>query len=352
MIPLTIREVDSRQDWRDFAQVKEKIYSRPICPEEDIWEETRNLRVLSQGDPYRQIAAFIALHGDEVIGRIAAITDSRHQSVQEGFFGFFECIEDQQAARQLLMAAAEKLKSWGKSVMLGPISPSTNDKVGIMVEGFDTLPHQNLTYNPPYYQELLEQCGLTKAMGLLSYLWRHDMPIPSHFFTLEARAMERYDAAIVFQAKGDLRQETEILTEVYNESLKNNWGFVPLTTEEARGILRQYRFSPHPELLFRLDVAGEPAGICLLQPNTRPGLKPTDPQIRAAVLGLKPRYRNKGLSTLLIIKAIQIVKEQGCPTAEISLIMENNRTVRGLIEKTLQCPVLHRYQVYRTELST
>lgn len=352
MTPLTVCEVESRQDWRDFSLVKEKIYKGPVYPEEDTWEETRSLRLLSQGDSYRQATAFLAFKGNEVVGRIAAITDSRHQDSREGFFGFFECIEDQQVARQLLMAAAEQLKAWGKSVMVGPISPSTNDKVGIMIEGFDVLPHQNLTYNPPYYRKLLEDSGLTKAMGLLSYLWRHDMPIPKHFFRLEERALNKYEATIVFPAKGNLTEEAAILEEVYNNSLQNNWGFVPLTLEEAKSVLLQYRFSPHPELLFRLDVGGEPAGICLLQPNTRPGLRPTDPQIRAAVLGLKPQFRKKGLSTLLIFKAIQIVKEQGCPTAEISLIMENNHTVRGLIEKTLQCPVLHRYQVYRTELST
>ncbi|NLC76230.1 MAG: GNAT family N-acetyltransferase, partial [Clostridia bacterium] len=90
--------------------------------------------------------------------------------------------------------------------------------------------------------------------------------------------------------------------------------------------------------------------ICLLQPTSRPGLKHADPQIRAAVLGLKPQYRRKGLSTLLILKAMEIVKELGYTRAELSLIMENNHTVRGLIEKTLQCPVLHRYQVYKTQL--
>lgn len=348
---LTVREVISRQDWWEFSRLKEKIYGELIYSEEEAWEETRRLKLLMQGDPYRQATAFLAVRGEETVGRIAAITDPRHQVAREGFFGFFECIEEQDVARQLLTAAAKQLKAWHKSVLLGPISPSTNEKVGIMIEGFDTLPHQNLTYNPPYYQRLLEDSGLTKAMGLLSYLWREEMPVPQKFFPLKARALDRYEGSIVFPAKGNLKEEAAILKEVYNESLSNNWGFVPLTIREAQEVLLQYCFSPYPELLFRLDVAGEPAGICLLQPNTRQGLKPTDPQIRVAVMGLKPRYRKKGLSVLLSLKAMEIIKEQGYPTAEISLIMENNHTVRGLIENTLRCPVLHRYQVYKAELN-
>lgn len=349
MTALQIRELENRQDWREFSKIKEQIYGS-LNLQEEPWEESRKLRLLSQQDSHRQIKSFLAYRHGQVVGRIAAIVDNRHQPRNEGFFGFFECNEDPEAARALLATAAQTLKSWGKNTMIGPISASTNEKVGIMVEGFGTLPHPNLTYNPPYYQELLEASGLVKAMGLLSYLWTKDLTIPARLDTVHARALEKYDLTIHYPARGNINEEAAILKAVYNESLKNNWGFVPLTFEEARGVILEYRFSPHPDLLFRLDVEGEPAGICLLQLNPRPELKESDPRIRAAVLGLTPKFRKKGLSTVLILKAIDLALDHGYEQAEVSLIMENNLTVRSLIENTLGCPVLHRYQVYRTNL--
>lgn len=349
MTALKVCELENRQDWREFSKLKEQIYSS-LNVQEEPWEESRKLRFLSQHDPHRQIKAFLAYRHEQAVGRIAAIVDQRHRPQNEGFFGFFECIEDLEAAQALLSTAAQTLKSWGKHAMIGPISASTNEKVGIMIEGFGTLPHPNLTYNPPYYQNLLEASGLVKAMGLLSYLWTKDLPLPGRLSTIQARALERYSVTVHFPAKGNINEEATILQEVYNESLNNNWGFVPLTFEEARGVILEYRFSPHPDLLFRLDVEGEPAGICLLQLNPRPELKKSDPRIRAAVMGLRPKFRKKGLSTVLILKAIELALEQGYEQAEVSLIMENNLTVRSLIENTLGCPVLHRYQVYRTNL--
>lgn len=350
MTALTVRKLEHRHNWRAFAKLKERIYPSLPGIEEEAWEESRSLRWLSQQDPHRELQAFLAFRRDRVVGRIAAIVDERHLPQEEGFFGFFECLEDPEAARALLNAAAETLKARGKQVMLGPISASTNEKVGIMIEGFATLPHPNVAYNPPYYRDLLTGCGLEKAMGLLSYLWTRDLPVSERLATLRERVFRRHRVELLFPALGNLHEEALILRDVYNESLQNNWGFVPLTLAEAKRIILSYQLSRQQELLLRLDVDDEPAGACLLQPNPRALLHPSTPPLRAAVLGLRPKFRNKGLSTVLILKAMELALAQGYEQAEISLIMENNLTVRSLIENTLGCPVLHRYQVYRASI--
>lgn len=351
MTALTVRTPQDRRDWQACAGIKERLYPDLPGIQEEAREESRRLQRLSRRDPFRRLRVFLAWRGEEPVGRIAAIADARHRPGDEGFFGFFECENDPEAAGALLAAAARQLKAWGKKSMLGPISASTNEKVGILMEGFDTWPHPNLAYNPPYYRDLLTGCGLEKAMGLLSYLWTRDLPVPERMALLKERALRRRRVELHFPALDPRPEEAVILRDVYNESLQNNWGFVPLSFAEAKDILRWYRHSGQPELLLRLDVEGEPAGTCFLQPNPRAGFNPSVPPLRAAVLGLRPKFRNQGLSAVLIDRAMELAQAKGYHRAEVSLIMENNVTVRRLVEHTLGCPVLHRYEVYRTEVT-
>lgn len=353
MESLIIKRVIEPHDWREFSQFKEQIELPLARSQKDPWNEVNNLRLLAERDALRKCAGFLALRGEKIVGRIMAIHDDRHASQQEGFFGFFECLRDLEGAQGLIQAAGQELRSWGKTLMLGPISPSTNEKVGIMVDGFATAPHPFVAYNPPYYQELLENSGLRKVMGLLSYLWRNDLPIPNRFRLIAARGAEKYQIAIHYPARGRIHREAPILREVYNESLGGNWGFVPLTLEEARNVISEYRGSPNPEFLFRLDINDQPAGICFLQSNPLPQLSEGNGSlpVRVAVLGLRPEFRKKGLSTQLIFQAIELLERNGYLQAEVSLIMENNHTVRSLIERNLQCPVLYRHQVYGLKLA-
>ena len=53
---------------------------------------------------------FLALRGNEVCGRIAAILNQGHNEryrERRGFFGFFECVDDQQVANGLFDAVRD-----------------------------------------------------------------------------------------------------------------------------------------------------------------------------------------------------------------------------------------------------
>lgn len=342
--------VESSKDWRSFARFKDQLYLSLLNINEQSWEDVNRLFSFEKKNPNNKMAAFLAEKNGEILGRIVALADEKHAFQEEGFFGFFESIDDPDVTKALLQAAGEKLYQWGKKTMLGPISPSTNDKVGIITQGFDALPHPNLNYNPPYYQQLLEEAGLTKSMGLLSYLWTDDTLLPKHFTDLATLVMGSGESSLYYPARYSPRKEAPNLQEVYNESLCQNWGFVPLTRQEAENILHGFKISPEPDFLFYLTIDGEIAGLAIIQTNDRRILKKEDPQVRIAVLGLKPRFRKKGLSTILIFKIVEFLESRGYPSAELSLIMENNLTVRGMLEKTFGFPILHRYQVYQCQL--
>jgi hypothetical protein len=113
---------------------------------------------------------FVAKKDGQIAGRVAAIVDKAHNRFHRenaGFFGFFECIDDQAVADALLQRAKRWVFDRGAKFLRGPVNPSTNYECGILVEGFDSDPMVMMPYNPEYYPVLLERAGLRKVQGPL-----------------------------------------------------------------------------------------------------------------------------------------------------------------------------------------
>ena len=117
---------------------------------------------------------FLALRDGKPVGRIAAIENRAHNEFHKdrvGFFGFFECMNDQEAANALFAAAETWLTSRGLDTMRGPMNPSTNHECGMLVGGFGRHPMIMTTWNPRYYPTLVEAAGFAKAKDLLAYFF-------------------------------------------------------------------------------------------------------------------------------------------------------------------------------------
>jgi hypothetical protein len=113
---------------------------------------------------------FLAERGGSAVGRIAAITNRLHNEIhgdRVGFFGFFECIDDQEVADALFEAAAAWCRGQGHDVLRGPTSFSVNDECGLLVDGFEFPPTLMMPHNPRYYMDLVGRAGFAKARDLL-----------------------------------------------------------------------------------------------------------------------------------------------------------------------------------------
>ena len=105
-----------------------------------------------------QVKLFLAYKDNQIVGRIAAIVNGNHiefTGKQDGFFGFFDCINDQEVAQALIDTAVNHLKEKGLTRLVGPVNFSTNDPSGVLVEGFERPPIVMMTYNAPYYLSLI-----------------------------------------------------------------------------------------------------------------------------------------------------------------------------------------------------
>jgi len=285
----------------------------------------------------------------EVVGRIAAIHNRAHNEFHDdkiGFFGFFECANDQAVANALFDAAAAWLKARGLSTVRGPASFSTNDECGLLVSGFDTPPTLLNPHNPAYYVDLVERAGFVKAIDMFQYQIRNP-EIPERLvrgarllaerkkITLHRLDMRRWDEAI------------ETIKAIYNSAWDKNWGFVPMTDAEVDYLAAQLKPVVVPDLVVFCKQEGKTVGFAAALPDLNVALK-TNPsgrlfpgvlkilwaarkvrRIRIWALGLLPEYRMSGADALMYHWIWEKGYALGHRWAEAGWILEDNTAMNN-----------------------
>ncbi|MFM8437353.1 MAG: hypothetical protein ACKOAX_02665, partial [Candidatus Kapaibacterium sp.] len=171
----TIRPVKSASDKLTFIKSQWNFYKGDPNFVPPIIADRKKLLDTEKNPFYKHstIQLFLAESDNRIVGRIAAIINDNHNIEHDdkvGFFGFFECVNDQAVANALLDAAGAWLKERGMQQIRGPVNPSMNDEAALLIEGHDSPPQVLMTYNPPYYKSLLENYGMHKVMDLFAYI--------------------------------------------------------------------------------------------------------------------------------------------------------------------------------------
>lgn len=297
---------------------------------------------------------FAAFRAGRMVGRIAAIVDARHNEYHgesTGFFGFFECADDPEAAAGLLETAADWLRGRGMTAMRGPFNPSTSDSLGILVDGFDRPPAILMAYNPPYYPRLLERAGLVKAMDLYAYyLHSSEAAIPPKIARVAAAVRKRHGVTVRSGNPRRIRQDLDLIKLIHNEASGRNWGFVPKTDAELDRIARDLRRLIDPELALFAFVNGEPAGFSLALPDWNQVLRDLDGRLfpfgflrllrgrrridllRVYTTGVRPRFRNLGLDAIFYYETWVRGVGRGLLGGEFSWVLEDNVNMRNTLE--------------------
>jgi hypothetical protein len=172
---IKIRQIQSKKEKQAFVRLLWDIYASDPNWVPPLMMDRMKL-IDEQKNPFyahSETAWFLAEENGKIVGRIAAIVNRNHNELyndKTGFFGFFESVNDQNVANSLFGAAEGFLRSKGMTQSWGPMNPSINDEVGLLVEGFDRPPVMLMTYNPPYYTKLIEQAGYGKVKDMYAWL--------------------------------------------------------------------------------------------------------------------------------------------------------------------------------------
>lgn len=316
---------------------------------------------------YAEIQPFLARRGGRVVGTITALRNPRfgqfHPAQRHvGFFGLYECEGDPEASHALLAAAAEWLRTRGLSVMRGPTNFTTNDVLGLLVEGFDDDPAILMPYNPPYYAEQLAQFGCSKVKDVFAFEVRAE-DYKGQLDALARKVVKSGRIAIRPVNLGRWHEELEFVRRCYNEAWADNWGFVPWTDRELAAIAKELKPLIDPRLAFVGEVDGQPAAISIAVPDANEALKLARGHLfpfglfkilwhvkvtgcrrmRVLALGVLPQHRRLGLDGVLIQRTIQNGIPLGYRSAEVGWILEDNEAML----RPLQHIDARRTKVYR-----
>jgi GNAT superfamily N-acetyltransferase len=314
-----------------------------------------------------QAEYFIAERGKDIVGRIAAISNRLHNEThgdRVGFFGFFECIDEQDVANALFEAAAAWCQALGHDVLRGPASFSVNDECGLLVQGFETPPALMMPHNPPYYVGLLERAGFVKAKDLWVYQGGTEeryIPVPDRLARATELIRQRQGITLRSLNMRDFQGEVERIKELYNAAWEKNWGFVPMTEHEIDHLAEQFKPVVIPELVPMAEKDGKLIGFGIALPDlnvifrtNRSGrLFPVvlrllwalkTKRIRRArilLLGVIPAFQGKGVDAMLYHWIWTKSGERGIYWGEAGWILEDNPAMNAGLEKMT-------FRVYKT----
>ncbi len=381
MADLEIQSVKDRSDLKTFVTFPWKVYREdpywvpPLISERLEFLDTEESPFFEHG----RATYFMAKRRGEVVGTIGAFTNDRYNEFHEenkGWFGFFEVLEDAEAAALLLSTAEDWAREAGHESVVGPAQFSTNDELGLLIDGFEDPPRILMTYNPPRYSAYLQDAGYEKAMDLWAYSVRVDgylERIPPKLVRVVDKIRKRRNWVVRTIDMRNFDQEVEFVKYIYNRSWERNWGFVPFTDSEVNALAANLKQIIDPDLVVMVEAEGEPIGFGLSLPDLNEPLlraypRPGKPEtltmmkllwnwkvrrkltwLRVFALGVLPEYRGQGVDALMYMETARNAVRKGYKWAEMSWILENNLMMNRSIE-LLGGEVYKTYRMYEKRL--
>ncbi len=361
-----VKEVGSRGDMRQFIGLPLSLYTDDPRYVPPLLAERKEF--LSDRNPAFDFThvRYLLARDDAglVLGRTTAHVNSRHNEFageQTGFFGFFECVDDFDVARLLMVEVERWLAEQGMDTVRGPFNFSTNHECGFLTSGFDTPPAVMMPHTKPYYPGLFDRLGYRAAKELVAYDYTYTGKIPEHLVRFGNRVQERSPARIRTIDMSRFEQDVTEVFSVYNRAWSENWGFVPMTAEQFAFSARSLKRIVDPEMALIAEIDGEPVGFFLALPDINVLLKHMNGRlfpfgflrfllgrrriksVRVITLGVVKEHRNKGIDSLLACRAFQNGARRGYKRAEFSWILEDNVLLRRGLDRMGAVP----YKTYR-----
>lgn len=376
---LEIRSIDSRRGWKDFYRVKCDIYRddpAAVIPlrsmEYALLDDKKHPFYL-----HAQRQAFVAYQSGKPVGRIVAVKDdmhNEHYNDQVGFFGFFECPDDQSIANALI----EKAKSWllerRLTSMRGPVNPSMKSEFGVLVDGNEHPPSIMMAHTKKYYATLLEDAGFEVARRFVAYLFMNDAndgPIAKKNLVrlnqFADKVFKRFpNVRLEYGNKENIESCLRQVNVLGNEVRSEGWGFVPLTAEELDFMVSQVKRIINPKTVILAYVDDKLAGYHISVPDINWAVKKTKgpdwlrfiqlpfwlkriPRTRCIALGAAKEHRRTGIGMLVVrdMTALMDLYDEW----EFSWIDEENVLSMGTITRSVPANRYKTYHLYEKPIS-
>jgi ribosomal protein S18 acetylase RimI-like enzyme len=335
-------------------------------------------KVFTDENPLFEHAAmelWIATKEGRDVGRIAGIIENqadKGDTAREASFGFYECVNEPAVSEALFKELFAWAKKQNATRMIGPVNPTTNDECGLLINGFDSAPVFMMTYNPEYYVGLIETQGFSKAKDLLAFIIDLSK-IPMDRLTRIAGKVRKRNPDLSFRPilRKTLQHDLGKVKEIYNAAWQDNWGFIPMTDAEVDFLAARLKPMLMEGLVWIAETKDEPVAFLLATPDFNVALQPLKgrlltprllgfipylmgwklpPRTRVLTLGVKDKYRGRGLESALLIEGLKVGFDAGFKESEASWILEDNVMMCRVLE-SIGGRVYKTYRIYERQLS-
>jgi len=356
---VAVYPVTNRHELRKFIDVPWLVYANdpmwvPPLRLERRWHFSKSNPFFKHGE----WQAWIAYRNNQPVGRISAQIDQLHRQIygaDTGHFGLLESVDDKEVFAALMQTAEKWLAERGTKHVSGPYNFSINQECGVLVSGFDTPPMVMMPHSPKWYGKLLEEQGYYPLKDLLAYLMKLDMEVPKIMRILVDKFSKRVHTRVL--RRNQLKVEMEILRDIFNDAWSDNWGFVPFTEEEFSELGSTFRFLLKDEYIQIVEVDGIPAAFMVALPNLNEIFAKLNGSLfpfgwyqlvkqlkfggirtgRIPLMGVRKKFQNTPLGATLAFMMIDAPRKiglsRGFREIEVSWILEDNKPMRGMIEK-------------------
>jgi hypothetical protein len=334
---MNILSVNDRKTKRAFLNCPKKLYRN-----DPTWVCSLDNEISAIFDPKKNVyfkhgeaARWILKNNDgELIGRIAAFIDNNTTGLHDqptGGIGFFECIDNQEAANCLFDTAKKWLKNKGMEAMDGPINFGEPDSYwGLLIDGF-THPSYEVAYNPPYYQQLFEKYGFKTFYKQEGFHLDITKEFPERFMKIAEWVSKKPGYHFEHFKWAEMDKFTADFAEVFNEawaSFKEN--FEPLEKDYILKTLKKAKAIIEEEFIWIAYWNDKPIAIYLMYPDVNQILKhlggrlhlvnkirflymkkkKTITRARGVLMGVIPKYQGLGIESAFIYNLTKVFKQK------------------------------------------
>lgn len=373
---MQIKEVITEYDKKEFLYLPVRLYRnspmwiRPLDADvEGVFDSEKN-KTYHHGECIRWI---LLNDAGETIGRVAAFinqkTVSKGNDQPTGGMGFFECIDDKQAAFLLFDQCKNWLMQRGMEAMDGPINFGNRDRWwGLLLEGFDREPNYQCNYNFPYYQRFFEAYGFQVYFYQLTFGRPIQGPLDARLYEKAALVEKDSNYRFGYVKKSEWDTLPGKIREVYNRAWAKRGEIPELTELQAKHLVKQMRPIMDEKLLWFGYYKDEPIAFFLSLPEVNQIFKyvngkmdwlgkikfvwhtfrKTNKKAFGILFGLVPEHQGKGVDGA-IIENFRIFAQNGGVSYtdyEMNWIGDFNPKMIRVVEQ-INAPVVKRHATYR-----
>jgi hypothetical protein len=351
-----IKKVRRKKDMKSFVQLPMKLFGESDCYVPPIWLDERTAYYGKTNPILKNSDYELFLAIDEngcAVGRVLAYIDFIHNKFYDsdiGFFGAFECIDNDAAACLLISTAERWLKAKGMHTIRGPINPVA-ENWGFLLDSYDTPPVYLSPWNPEYYHRFFLSTGYYKSKDLLAYEadTKKGYKIPKRFSGFMERYIKRNPGISIRPINmHKIKEDVVEILHITNTALIDNWGFVPLEQAVMYDMMQKLKLIIDTDAVLIVEDNGKPVAFCLGFPDINILLKKIGGHMlpfgfvrffyglkklrdyRLFALAVHPEYHSKALDALMYIEMYKRLAPKKI-RLEANYILEDNLNIKNAL---------------------